>query len=468
MANNNAMDVDDEKIDDSLTLSYKTDQEKALHVSKVAEHQANMKTKHNNIMSSNLNPQCILNKEHQSNTTCSTTTQMKDNIVINIQLPYNSQAPTEPDLQSGNFYPISLHSLIEYIALDTKNIKDSLNFIARYIANKQINSSKTNDLEDFNGIGESIWNFISSVYHTNQNTLYADNQSNSLRKKIASKFTPKITPTPGKNNKETIKHVLANLKKISLLILAKSQKEINMISKYFKNNKSIAEPKKSTMSYNQASKQTMSTSEVIKIKEIFLSIGIKKIDLIYNIVKGTPKPKPYIQMTMKGPSRKQVIISISNDNNAKFMRNLATYIANINRILRNAESEVLVDFICSDPLGITVVTNKVYLQSDLQMIDHYVKNAEDIDALQVDAPCLPQSKSYLKIIGILYFPHGNSQDYLTSNDIESILKQNQIFDNITLASKLRVIKVSPKSDMSIIWIDIWNVQSGSRAKGLIN
>ena len=133
----------------------------------------------------------------------------------------------------------------------------------------------------------------------------------------------------------------------------------------------------------------MSTSEVIKIKEIFLSIGIKKIDLIYNIVKGTPKPKPCIQMTMKGPSRKQVIISISNDNNAKFMRNLATYIANINRILRNAESEVLVDFICSDPLGITVVTNKVYLQSDLQMIDHYVKNAEDIDALQVDAPCLP-------------------------------------------------------------------------------
>ena len=241
-----------------------------------------------------------------------------------------------------------------------------------------------------------------------------------------------------------------------------------MISKYFKNNKSIAEPKKSTMSYNQASKQTMSTSEVIKIKEIFLSIGIKKINLIYNIVKGTPKSKPCIQITMKGPSRKQVIISISNDNNAKFMRNLATYIANINRILRNAESEVLVDFICSDPLGITVVTNKVYLQSDLQIIDHYVKNAEDIDALQVDAPCLPQSKSYLKIIGILYFPHGNSQDYLTSNDIESILKQNQIFDNITLASKLRVIKVLPKSDMSIIWIDIWNVQSGSRAKGLIN
>ena len=49
-----------------------------------------------------------------------------------------------------------------------------------------------------------------------------------------------------------------------------------------------------------------------------------------------------------------------------------------------------------------------------------------------------------------------------------ILKQNQIFNNINLASKPRVIKVLPKLDMSIIWIDIWDVQSKSKAKGLIN
>ena len=52
--------------------------------------------------------------------------------------------------------------------------------------------------------------------------------------------------------------------------------------------------------------------------------------------------------------------------------------------------------------------------------------------------------------------------------METILKQNQIFDNVNLASKLRVIKVSPKLDMSIIWIDIWDVQSGNKAKELIN
>jgi len=53
--------------------------------------------------------------------------------VINIQLPYNHQAPMEPELWSGSFHPISLHGSIEHFASDTKNIKVSLNFLAKYI-----------------------------------------------------------------------------------------------------------------------------------------------------------------------------------------------------------------------------------------------------------------------------------------------------------------------------------------------
>ena len=104
----------------------------------------------------------------------------------------------------------------------------------------------------------------------------------------------------------------------------------------------------------------------------------------------------------------------------------------------------------------------------MSIIDNYVKNSNDINSLQVNEPHLPKSKSYLKITGISFFSYSNSQKRLTSDDIEAILKQNHIFDNISLASKLRVIKVSPKSDMSIVWIDIWDVQSGKNAKMLIN
>jgi len=132
------------------------------------------------------------------------------------------------------------------------------------------------------------------------------------------------------------------------------------------------------------------------------------------------------------------------------MKNSALHVANINRQLRNAKSEVLVDYIWSNPIDIMVITSKVSQQSDLLIIDQYVKNSNDINALQVEEPRLPKLKSYLKIIGIPFYPYDNSQECLMSSDIKTILKQNQIFDNISLVSKPRVIKVSPKSNMSII------------------
>ena len=101
-------------------------------------------------------------------------------------------------------------------------------------------------------------------------------------------------------------------------------------------------------------------------------------------------------------------------------------------------------------MGIMVVTSKVVLQLDLHIIENYVKNVDDIDTSNVEVSQLLQSKFYLKIIGIPYFSHDNSQKCLSSGDIENIIKQNQIFNNVVLTSKLQVIKVSSKSDMSII------------------
>ena len=102
------------------------------------------------------------------------------------------------------------------------------------------------------------------------------------------------------------------------------------------------------------------------------------------------------------------------------------------------------------------------------LINQYIKNSNEVNALQVEEPRLSKSKSYLKIIGIPYYTHNNSQECLISSDIETILKQNQIFDNISLAFKLWVIKVLSKSNMSIVWINIWDVQSRTNAKMLIN
>ena len=87
------------------------------------------------------------------------------------------------------------------------------------------------------------------------------------------------------------------------------------------------------------------TLDVLKIKEAFLALNANNINQVNNIIKGNPKPKPRIQMTTKGPSRKQVIIPMSKENNNAFMKNSLLYVANINRQLCNTKSEVLVDYI---------------------------------------------------------------------------------------------------------------------------
>lgn len=140
-------------------------------------------------------------------------------------------------------------------------------------------------------------------------------------------------------------------------------------------------------------------------------------------------------MTTQRSSRKQVIIPINDDNMAKFIKKSLLHVSNINRALKNAKSEVLVNFIRSEQSGITVVTNKVMFSSDLLIIKNYIKNIEYIDILGVNVPCFLQSKFYLKIIDILYYPHDDPQVHLSFGNIEKIIKQNQIFNNIVLTSK---------------------------------
>ena len=164
--------------------------------------------------------------------------------------------------------------------------------------------------------------------------------------------------------------------------------------------------------------------EIIKIKNTFPALSTRKIDQIHKIVNSSLNAKPHIQMTTKGPSRKQIIILMSSDNIAKFMKNSSLYITNINWLLRNLKSKILVNFICSDLIEVTVVTNKVTVHSDLYIIENYVKNVDNINSLNVEVSQLSQFKSYLKIIGISYFPYNKSQECLSSRNVEHIIKQN--------------------------------------------
>ena len=224
--------------------------------------------------------------------------------------------------------------------------------MVRYISNKKVNPKTANNFKDFDGIGDVVWNFISLVYQSSWDSLYTDNKTITLREKISAKFTPKITPSSNtKTNKTVPKLVPASIDKVPPPppLSAKTAKEVNTISKYFQNNKpsndkSKDRPKPSKL-YAQASKPTVSTAEVLKIKKTSLALSVEKIDQVNNIINGLSKLKPRIQMTTKGPSRKQVIIPMSKENVELFIKNSSFHVSSMNKQLQNAKTEILVNFI---------------------------------------------------------------------------------------------------------------------------
>ena len=154
-------------------------------------------------------------------------------------------------------------------------------------------------------------------------------------------------------------------------------------------------------------------------------------------------------MTTKGPLCKQIIILMPNELGKRFTKDSASHIININHILKNIKSNICADYISSDNKGVNIVTNNVTSSSDLQEIEKYVKQSLDNNSNSIAMPRLPQSKSYLKIVGIPYYID-KSSICITTEDIECILKNTHIFNKIAHASRPRIIKVSPKSDMVIV------------------
>jgi len=212
---------------------------------------------------------------------------------------------------------------------------------------------------------------------------------------------------------------------------------------------------------------TSNVTNALKIKKVFPALPNKKVLEMHKAAFGQYANRAKkIQVTTKGPFRKQAIILVHNDLTENIMGDASTHVFQINALLKNVKSSMRSEFIYPCSGGIAIITNNVPNPSDLSIIEKYFKSVEGINSNDIPSPRLPQSKSYLKITGLSYLrANGNK---ITSENITDFMKHIDLFENIPLATKPHIIKASPKSDMAIIWFDIWDTQNGSKAKLLIN
>jgi len=250
----------------------------------------------------------------------------------------------------------------------------------KFIAGKSINDNKANNLKDLNGMGKAIWEFISMVYNSHWDSLYVDDNNTTFRSKVKSKFSPQvknIQPLANKG-KEVAKPSFISV--ILPPIPAKSNKKAKEILKFFKKIEKPATNKSYTQTLLPKSKPNVLSSDIamntLKIKETFLNLPNKKINTIQKVVNSSnDKPKPKLNMTMKGFSCKQVIVSINNELGKRFIKDSVSYVTNINCALKSIKSSVCANFIYTDDKDIIISTNNVASNSDLQEIEKYIKNS---------------------------------------------------------------------------------------------
>ena len=182
-----------------------------------------------------------------------------------------------------------------------------------------------------------------------------------------------------------------------------------------------------------------------------------------NSNRGMKKPK--VNMTTRRQSKREVIIPMTKSNAELIVNSAHTHISNINKCLKNSKSNIFADFIRVNINEIIITMNSPASDLDLSTIKKYLKNVQNINPDSIESPRLPKSKSYMKIIGL---PYSSKLGVISSDIIEGVLKESHLFKDATLASKPRVIKALPKSDRAVVWVDIWDSQSGSCAKNIIN
>ena len=165
------------------------------------------------------------------------------------------------------------------------------------------------------------------------------------------------------------------------------------------------------------------------------------------------------------PSRKEVIILMAKLSAELIINSAHIHISNLNKCLKNSKLDIIADFIHLTNNKIIITTSKPANAFDLATIENFLKNINNVNSDLIKSPHLPKSKSYMKIIRL---PYKTKQEVITPDNIEGILKELHLFKNIMLVSKPYIIKVSLKSDIAVIWVDIWDSQSSSLAKNIIN
>ena len=153
-------------------------------------------------------------------------------------------------------------------------------------------------------------------------------------------------------------------------------------------------------------------------------------------------------MTTQGPTRCQVLVLLILAA-AEMVANTASTVESCNKGLVSAYSKLRVESVCKAWNGVFMSTNSIASVAELEVIKQQLKKTASLGEVTEVEPCLPQFKSFLKVLGILYWDSKTSLP-VTPAQVAEALSSSPLCEGVTLVSMPRIMKASPSSDMSVI------------------
>ena len=147
-------------------------------------------------------------------------------------------------------------------------------------------------------------------------------------------------------------------------------------------------------------------------------------------------------MMTQGPTRCQVLIPLDSTAAELIVTNATSAVQSCNKGLVEARSKLRVESVHKAWDGVSMSTNSVASAAELEMIKQWLKKTAGLGESTEVEPCLPQSKSFLKILDIPYWDSKSSLP-ITPAQVEAALSNSPLFEGVSLASMPRIMKASP-------------------------
>ena len=263
-------------------------------------------------------------------------------------LSYGEGQPAISSIWDGEHHVLSIFGSENTLTKDSEIIFDSLKRIRGFV---KLHPNPTE--RELTPVAEYLWKLIDTIHAAKWDTLIFNNQKNlTIRKCVGDRIMPyymQNQPSTTSSNM-TMMNTLSPLQKVEVAPLPTANTS-GALPPPNKNIESTAkkDPKPSNLkkSYMQASKSNLSRiKDIVQVKEAFPTLSVDEVGKVLKIKNSRgDNRKLKINMTTRGPFRKEVIIPMAKHIAELIVNSAHIHITNINKCLRNSKSDIVADFI---------------------------------------------------------------------------------------------------------------------------